>query len=81
MKNGKTLDRAVERDIFTTYMVLAIALCNVPNPFGGTGRVMQSEGCFRSANGWIEKVITYSKSDLETLRAVLVLAQFVSMCP
>jgi hypothetical protein len=62
-------------------MIFAIALCNVPNPAGGTSRVVQSEGCFRSAIGWIEKVITYSKSDLETLRAVLLLAQFVSMCP
>jgi hypothetical protein len=80
--NGtQSLNRAAERDIFTTYMIFAIALCNVPNPSGGTGRVMQSEGCFRSAIGWIEKVITYSKSDLETLRAVLLLAQFVSMCP
>ena len=74
-------DRGAERDIFTTYMVFAIALCNVPNPAGGTSRVMQSEGCFRSAIDWIERVITYSKSDLETLRAVLLLAQFVSMCP
>ncbi|KAF2006166.1 hypothetical protein P154DRAFT_517849 [Amniculicola lignicola CBS 123094] len=74
-------DRGKERDIFMTYMVFAIALCNVPNPSGSTGRVMQSEGCFRSAVGWIEKVITYSKADLETLRAVLLLAQFVSMCP
>lgn len=80
--NGhKPLDRVVERDIFTTYMIFAITLCNVPNPSGGTGRVMQSEGCFRSAIGFIEKVVTYSKSDLETLRAVLLLAQFVSMCP
>ncbi|KAF2802410.1 uncharacterized protein BDZ99DRAFT_551190 [Mytilinidion resinicola] len=74
-------NRVVERDIFTTYMIFAIALCNVPNPSGGTSRVIQSEGCFRSAIGWINKVITCSKSDLETLRAVLLLAQFVSMCP
>lgn len=70
-----------EKDLFISYMVFAIALCNVPSPTGGTGRPMQSEGCFRSAIQWIEKVITYSKSDLETLRAVLLLAQFVSMCP
>ena len=81
LNNHQAIDRAVERDIFTAYMIFAIALCNVPNPAGGTGRVMQSEGCFRSAIGWIEKVITYSKSDLDTLRAVLLLAQFVSMCP
>ncbi|KAH7070351.1 fungal-specific transcription factor domain-containing protein [Paraphoma chrysanthemicola] len=74
-------DAAYERDMFITYMVLAIALCNVPNPTGGTSRVLQSEGCFRSAIGWVEKVIAYSKTDLESLRAVLLLAQFVSMCP
>jgi hypothetical protein len=81
LSGHQTPGRVAERDIFTTYMVFAIALCNVPNPSGGTGRVIQSEGCFKSAIGWVEKVITYSKSDLETLRAVLLLAQFVSMCP
>lgn len=81
MNGNQSIDRAAEKDIFITYMVLAIALCNVPNPTGGTGRPLQSEGCFRSAIYWIEKVITYSKSDLETLRSVLMLAQFVSMCP
>ncbi|RDW60564.1 hypothetical protein BP6252_11947 [Coleophoma cylindrospora] len=81
MNGQQTLGRVVERDIFTTYMIFAISLCNVPNPSGGTGRVLQSEGCFRSAINNIEKVITYSKSDLETLRAILLLAQFVSMCP
>ena len=72
-------DRDVEKDMFMAYMIFAIALCDVPNPSGG--RPTQSEGCFRSAIGWIEKVITYSRSDLETLRAVLLLAQFVALCP
>jgi len=81
MGNQQPMDRTAERHIFIAYMVLAIALCNVANPTGGTSRPVQSEGCFRSAIYWIEKVITYSKSDLETLRAVLLLAQFVSMCP
>jgi hypothetical protein len=73
-------ERAIEKDIFTTYMIFAIALCDISNP-GGGGRPIQSEGCFRSAIGWIEKVITYSKSDLDTLRAILLLAQFVASCP
>ncbi|KAH5551193.1 hypothetical protein HBI25_184440 [Parastagonospora nodorum] len=77
----QSLGSATGQYMFTAYMVFAIALCNIPNPSGGTSRVMQSEGCFRSAVGWVERVITYSKSDLETLRAVLLLAQFVSMCP
>ncbi|KIX95861.1 uncharacterized protein Z520_08569 [Fonsecaea multimorphosa CBS 102226] len=75
------LDRQAEKDVFTTYMVFAIALCNVPSPTGGTGRPLQSEGCFHSAINWVESVITYAQSDLETLRALLLLAQFVSMCP
>ncbi|KAF2159322.1 hypothetical protein M409DRAFT_30198 [Zasmidium cellare ATCC 36951] len=70
-----------EKDLFISYMVFAIALCNVPSPTGGTGRPLQSEGCFRSAIKWIENVIVFSKSDIETLRAVLLLAQFASMCP
>jgi len=81
MSGHQPMDRTAERDVFITYMVFAISLCNVPNPTGGTCRPVQSEGCFRSAVHWIEKVITYSKSDLEVLRAVLLLAQFVSMCP
>ena len=72
-------NRLVENDMFTAYMIFAIALCDVPNPSGG--RPSQSEGCFRSAIGWIEKVITLSKSDIETLRAILLLAQFVALCP
>jgi Fungal specific transcription factor domain len=72
-------DRTVEKDIFTAYMIFAIALCDVPNPSGG--RPTQSEGCFRSAISQFEKFITYSMSDLETLRAVLLLTQFVALCP
>ncbi|KAK5255288.1 hypothetical protein LTS03_002925 [Exophiala xenobiotica] len=72
-------DRVFETDMFTTYMVFAIALCDVPHSSGG--RPSQSEGCFFSALGWVEKVLTYSKSDLETLRAVLLLAQFVALFP
>ena len=81
MNSMQPLDRQAEKDIFTTYMVFAIALCNVQSPTGGTGRPLQSEGCFHSAITWVERVITYSKSDLETLRALLLLTQFVSMCP
>jgi len=68
-----------ERDMFMTYMVFAIALVDVPHTSGG--RPSQSEGCFRSALGWVEKLLTYSKSDLETLRTVLLLAQFVALSP
>ncbi|KAH7360811.1 fungal-specific transcription factor domain-containing protein [Rhexocercosporidium sp. MPI-PUGE-AT-0058] len=73
-------DRNAEKNIFTTYMVLAIALCDLPSP-SGNGRPSQSEGCFGSAVNWIEKVITYSKSDIDTLRTILLLSQFVALCP
>jgi hypothetical protein len=67
------------KDIFVAYMVFAIALVDVPH--SSTGRPGQSEGCFRSALCWVEKILTYSKSDLETLRIVLLLAQFVALSP
>ena len=73
-------DCTAEKNIFTTYMVLAIALCDLPGP-SGNGRPSQSEGCFGSAVNWIENVITYSKSDIETLRTILLLTQFVALCP
>ena len=77
--NAQDLDHAAEKDAFMAYMVFAIALFDVPSPSGG--RPSQSEGCFRSAVGWVEHVITYSRSDIDTLRAVLLLAQFVALCP
>lgn len=61
-------------------MIFAIALCGVPGP-SGNGRPIQSEGCFRSAISSVESAITYAKSDIETLRSVLLLAQFVALCP
>ncbi|KAL2833850.1 fungal-specific transcription factor domain-containing protein [Aspergillus cavernicola] len=79
MNNHSPPDQVVDRNIFTTFMILAIALCDVPNPPGG--RPTQREGCFRSAIGLIDKVITYSNSDLETVRAVLLLSQFIARCP
>jgi hypothetical protein len=75
--------RAVEHAIFTTYMILAIALCDLPNPVNPSsrGRPSQSEGCFLSAVAWIENIITYSKSDIETLRSILLLAQYIALNP
>jgi hypothetical protein len=67
-----------ERDMFVAYMVFAIALVDIPH-LGG--RSSQSDGCFRSALTWVENTLTYSKSDLETLRNVLLLVQFVAMSP
>ncbi|KAH6684813.1 fungal-specific transcription factor domain-containing protein [Plectosphaerella plurivora] len=78
---GATFSRAppTDRDLFIAYMVFAIALVDVPHPSGG--RSSQSDGCFRSATAWIETSLTYSRNDLETLRAVLLLAQFVALSP
>lgn len=76
-------DRVIENSIFTTYMIFAIALCDLPNPVNpaSKGRPSQSEGCFLSALVWVEKVVTYSKSDLEKLRSILLLAQFIALNP
>ncbi|KAK3646461.1 hypothetical protein LTR56_008559 [Elasticomyces elasticus] len=79
LESGVGSNHTLEEDVFTTYMVFAIALYDVPNPSGG--RPSQSEGCFQSAVSWVHNVITYSESDLSTLRAVLLLAQFVALCP
>ncbi|KIW62142.1 hypothetical protein PV04_10343 [Phialophora macrospora] len=73
------LSKVSERDMFIAYMVFAIALVDVRHTSGG--RPTQSDGCFRSALSWVETALSYSKSDLETLRAVLLLAQFVALSP
>lgn len=68
-----------ERDMFIAYIVFAIALVDVRHTSGG--RPSQSDGCFRSALSWVENTLSYSKSDLDTLRSVLLLAQFVALSP
>ena len=75
MSGQQPSHRVAEIDVFTAYMIFAIALRDVPS------RSSQSEGCFHSAITCIEKVFTLSSSDLDTLRAVLLIAQFVALCP
>ncbi|KAF5637692.1 positive regulator of purine utilization [Fusarium sp. NRRL 52700] len=70
---------AADRDLFVAFMVFAIALVDIPHASGS--RSSQSDGCFRSAIAWIDTSLTYSRSDLETLRTVLLLAQFVALSP
>ncbi|KAJ5648778.1 c6 transcription factor protein [Penicillium lividum] len=77
--NDQPLNKSADKDKFIAYIVFAIALCDVSNASGG--RPAQSQGCFRSAISFIENLITYSESDVETLRCVLLLAQFVALCP
>jgi len=79
--SSQVSDDAHANDVFVAYMVFAIALVDVPHSHSSTGRPDQSEGCFRSALFWVERILTYSKSDLETLRIVLLLAQFVALSP
>jgi hypothetical protein len=78
LENDTAFDHEAERNIFVAYMVFAIALVDIPH-LGG--RSSQSDGCFRSALGWVQGVLTYSKSDLESLRMVLLLVQFVALSP
>ncbi|KPI40441.1 Positive regulator of purine utilization [Cyphellophora attinorum] len=75
---GRAVATAAEMNMFVTYMVFAIALVDVPYL---SGRSSQSDGCFRSALLWVERLLTYSKSELQTLRVVLLLTQFVALSP
>ena len=77
---GDLEDTTTEKHIFITYMILSIALCDLQNPFG-SGRPLESEGCFQSALMWADHVIAYSQSDIETLRCILLLAQYVALYP
>lgn len=70
---------ASPRDMCIAYMVFAIALVDVPHTSGG--RPIQSDGCFRSALVWIEEVLAYSRTNLELLRIILLVTQFVALSP
>lgn len=69
----------VENDLFTTYMILAIGLCGIAK--GENNRPMQSEGCFNSAMRSLDAVFTYRRSDMESLSAILLLCQYLTLCP
>ena len=77
-QGDRTVVIVPEMDMFVAYMVFAIALVDIPH-LGG--RSSQSEGCFRAALLWVEDLLTYSKSELQTLRVVLLLTQFVALSP
>lgn len=66
-------------DAFVTYMILAIALCSVRHPSGG--RPPESENCFLAAVGVVETVLVRSGSDIESLRAILLLSQYIALRP
>ncbi|KAI4858992.1 fungal-specific transcription factor domain-containing protein [Hypoxylon rubiginosum] len=68
-----------DRDLFIAYIVFAVGLCSLPLA-GGT-RPPQSEGCFNSALRCVDRLLSYSPSDLETLTVVLLLAQYISLNP
>ncbi|KAI0173535.1 fungal-specific transcription factor domain-containing protein [Hypoxylon sp. FL1284] len=68
-----------DRDLFIAYIVFAVGLCSMP--LAGGSRPPQSEGCFNSALRCVDRLLSYSPSDLETLTVVLLLAQYISLNP
>jgi hypothetical protein len=83
LSDDQSTTHPVEKDIFTTYIVLAIALCDLPDPenLNSRGRPYQSRTCFFAALRWAEKAIELSRNELDTLRAVLLLAQYIALNP
>ena len=79
LETSHDFSRALERDMFITYMVFAVGLWGSPGA-GGT-RSHQSEGCFLSALQLVEKLLSYSPSNLESLTLVLLLAQYTMLNP
>lgn len=77
--NQQTPDKDDSRDLFMAYMIFAIALCGVHHSSGD--HQLQSEACFHSAILEIDNLFAYSRSDLETLRAILLLCQYITLCP
>lgn len=75
--------QVAQKHIFTTYLVLAIALCDLPDPenLDARGRPYQSQSCFFSALRAAEQVLEFASNEMETLRAVLLIAQFVALNP
>lgn len=78
-ENQQAPDRDSSKHLFTTYMIFAIALCNIPHPSGG--RPPESEECFHSAIGEINKVFVSSRRGIDSLMALLLLSQYVALCP
>ncbi|KAI0836405.1 fungal-specific transcription factor domain-containing protein [Hypoxylon sp. FL0890] len=74
-----SLSEVEDRDLFIAYIVFAVGLCGLPS--AGGSRPPQSEGCFNSALRCVDKLLSYSPSDLETLTAVLLLAQYIALNP
>ncbi|KAI0888128.1 fungal-specific transcription factor domain-containing protein [Annulohypoxylon maeteangense] len=68
-----------EGDLFIAYMVFAVGLCSLP--VAGGSRPPQSEGCFNSALRCVDKLLSYSSNDLDTLTVVLLLAQYIALNP
>ncbi|SPO06472.1 related to purine utilization positive regulator [Cephalotrichum gorgonifer] len=66
------------RDLVTSYLVFAIALCDIHHP--SRGRPPQSEDCFDSAMREVNKVLSCTKSP-DALRCLLLLCQYVALCP
>jgi hypothetical protein len=76
---GSIDDRESSHSLFIVYMVFAVALCSIDHPSGD--RPPQSLECFNSAMSYLETVFVYSRDQLEVLRALLLLCQYVALCP
>lgn len=72
-------DGEMDQSLFICFMVFGIGLCGMLNAAGE--RPPESEGCFNSALQYLDTVLSYSKSDLDTLRTILLLAQYISLMP
>ncbi|KAF7543688.1 hypothetical protein G7046_g9946 [Stylonectria norvegica] len=77
--NLVTLPRESRRHIFVAFMVFAISLCGLQTGLGD--RPVESEGCYHSALLHIDCAISYAESDIETLRNILLLTQYISLSP
>ncbi|KAI9729149.1 MAG: hypothetical protein M1834_007056 [Cirrosporium novae-zelandiae] len=71
----------LKKCLFLVYMVLAIGLCSIPSANNSRTRPLQSQGCFSSALHYIDTVLGFSQSNLDSLTIILLLAQYVTLYP
>ena len=78
-EEGHSPDTDAPKNLFITYMIFAIALCSIQHPSGG--RAPESEECFNSAMAEIHRVCMASSREIDSLRILLLSAQYISLCP
>ncbi|GAD99387.1 hypothetical protein BC1G_12372 [Paecilomyces variotii No. 5] len=72
-------ERRTKQHLFLVFMVLAIGLCSILA--ANNTRPVQCQGCFSSALGYLDAVLGYSQSDLDSLTAILLISQYVTLYP